>query len=195
MTKKGPRGLRPEEEALWRNVARQTTPLHRKAPPPPPSPQPSPRDATSPPPPPVARPAIQPFEIGARAETRLPVPAKGPDPIRMDARTFGRMSKGRVTPDARIDLHGMTAERARGALTAFLAAAHARGDRLVLVITGKGRGRDAPGPMPPRDGVLRRELPHWVQAPPLSSLVLQTAPAHRTHGGSGAYYVYLRRAR
>ena len=191
MARKGPRGLRPDEKELWGRIARQTSPLHplrQATPPPPPAP---PRAAPAPPPPDP----IQPFEVGSRAQTRMPASAAAPEPVRMDRRTFRRMTKGRLDPDARIDLHGMTAERARAALTAFLLSAHARGDRLVLVITGKGRTRDEPGPMPPREGVLRRELPHWLAAPPLASVVLQRTAAHRRHGGSGAHYVYLRRPR
>ncbi len=82
----------------------------------------------------------------------------------------------------------MTAATAHSALTAFLLRSHGEGKRLVLVITGKGRP-DESG----RVGVLRREVPHWLDRPPLRQLVLQTAPAHQRHGGSGALYVCLRR--
>ncbi|MFG6543173.1 Smr/MutS family protein, partial [Sulfitobacter sp. M22298] len=51
------------------------------------------------------------------------------------------------------------------------------------------------GPIPVRDGVLRHQVPQWLSMPPLSSLVLQVAQAHVSHGGGGAYYVYLRRNR
>jgi DNA-nicking Smr family endonuclease len=112
----------------------------------------------------------------------------------MDAKTFGRLKRGKLAPEARIDLHGMSAERAHAALRMFIADAYARQLRLVLVITGKGR-RDHPDDSPSRRGVLRNELPHWLAQPPLSLMVLQTAPAHIRHGGGGAYYVYLRRRR
>jgi DNA-nicking Smr family endonuclease len=112
----------------------------------------------------------------------------------MDRRRFDTLRRGRMDPEARLDLHGMTAERAHGALTSFILSAHATGLRLVLVITGKGR--------PPeedyfthRHGILRHNVPHWLAAPPLGGRVLQVAPAHRKHGGGGAYYVYLRRQR
>jgi len=63
----------------------------------------------------------------------------------------------------------------------------------VLVITGKGRDDDGPGPIPRRRGVLRHQVPQWLSRPPLGPAVLQVTPAHRKHGGEGALYVYLRR--
>ena len=112
----------------------------------------------------------------------------------MDRRRFEKLRRGRLDPEARIDLHGMTSERAHAALTGFILAAHAEGLRLVLVITGKGRA-DAFAMQPHRHGILRHSLPHWLAAPPLNARILQLAPAHQRHGGAGAFYVYLRRQR
>jgi DNA-nicking Smr family endonuclease len=89
----------------------------------------------------------------------------------------------------------MTAERAHAALIGFVGSAHARGLRLVLVITGKGRAGSDDAPEFRREGVLRQSVPHWLSIPPIRSKILQIAPAHRKHGGGGAYYVYLRRSR
>lgn len=112
----------------------------------------------------------------------------------MDRRRFDTLRRGRMDPEARLDLHGMTAERAHGALTSFILGAHATGLRLVLVITGKGRAPEQEF-FSQRHGILRHNVPHWLAAPPLGVRVLQVAPAHRKHGGGGAYYVYLRRQR
>ena len=65
--------------------------------------------------------------------------------------------------------------------------------RLVLVITGKGKRRDDTGPIPQRVGALRHQVPQWLRLPPLGPAVLQITEAHLKHGGSGAYYVYLRK--
>ena len=116
-------------------------------------------------------------------------------PVQMDKKTFGRMNKGRLQPEARLDLHGMTLDRAHPALVRFVLSNHASGKRLVLVITGKGKARDDGGPIPVRFGVLRHQVPQWLAMPPLSGAVLQITQAHQKHGGSGAYYVYLRRQR
>jgi DNA-nicking Smr family endonuclease len=111
----------------------------------------------------------------------------------MDRRTFQRIKRGKSKPDARIDLHGMTVAVAHPALTSFVLKSHAAGHRLLLVITGKGRGGEDDDPVPVRRGILRQQVPHWLTIPPLASVVLQVEPAHDRHGGSGAFYVYLRR--
>jgi DNA-nicking Smr family endonuclease len=112
----------------------------------------------------------------------------------MDRKRFTRLRKGKMTPDATLDLHGMTADRAKTVLTTFILRARADNLRLVLVITGKGRpGADMLAPH--RVGILRHAVPHWLQSGALAGSVLQVTPAHRSHGGTGAYYVYLRRMR
>lgn len=191
-----PRHLSPEERALWDHVTRQAEPLHRRRDPAPEPPAPS-APASTPAPAPVPR-----FRVGERVDHRrdhdlLPSLAEdmGRALVRMDAKTHGKMKKGRLVPEARIDLHGMTVAEAHPALIAFILTAHAQGRRLVLVITGKGRLRDDLAPMPVRQGVLRHQVPHWLNLPPMSALILQITPAHVTHGGGGAYYVYLRRPR
>ncbi|HEY0649700.1 Smr/MutS family protein, partial [Phenylobacterium sp.] len=84
----------------------------------------------------------------------------------------------------RIDLHGLTQDRARAALEAFLGRAFGEGWRAVLVITGKGvQG----------DGVLKKRVPDWLGAPHLSHIVAGISEAARRHGGEGALYVALKR--
>jgi len=116
-------------------------------------------------------------------------------PVQMDKKAFGKLKRGKLHPEGKLDLHGMTLERAHPALTRFILSAHKQGKRLVLVVTGKGKIRDDGGPIPVRHGVLRHQVPQWLQMPPLSQAVLQVSQAHISHGGGGAYYVYLRRMR
>ena len=116
-------------------------------------------------------------------------------PVQMDKKAFGKLKRGKLHPEGKIDLHGMTLERAHPALTGFILSAHKQGKRLVLVITGKGKIRDDGGPIPVRHGVLRHQVPQWLQMAPLAQVVLQVSQAHISHGGGGAYYVYLRRTR
>ena len=108
---------------------------------------------------------------------------------------FGKMKRGRLEPEGRLDLHGMTLDQAHPALTRFILSAQASGKRLVLVITGKGKSGEDSGPIPRPRGALRREVPLWLGSPPLAQAVLQIAHAHLRHGGEGAIYVYLRRDR
>ncbi|MBI1417230.1 MAG: DNA mismatch repair protein MutS [Limimaricola sp.] len=185
------RRLSAEERALWEHVARQATPLGPRSDKaddkPPFSPDPPP--SVSPPPEPIRS-----FRLGERAQASETRPSQpSPPRLAMDAKAFGKLSRGRLAPEARIDLHGMTLAEAHPELISFILTAHATGRRLVLVITGKGKQRDDEGPMPSRHGVLRRQVPHWLSMPPLSPVILQVSQAHLKHGGAGAYYVYLRR--
>lgn len=119
-----------------------------------------------------------------------------PDPMRMDAKRFGQMRKGKVAPEARLDLHGMTLAEAHAELVPFVLSSWQAGLRLVLVITGKGKPRDERthgGHAAMRHGVLRHHVPHWLSMPPLRTVVLQMTEAHQRHGGEGAIYLYLRR--
>jgi DNA-nicking Smr family endonuclease len=123
---------------------------------------------------------------------RLPVnpPVREPNLVSFDERTRRRLARGLVAIDARIDLHGMRQERAFAALASFLKHAQARGERIVLVITGKGAGAGGEG-----RGVLRQAVPAWLARPDLRELVAGVEQAGRRHGGAGALYVRIRRRR
>ncbi|TNC48171.1 DNA mismatch repair protein MutS [Rubellimicrobium rubrum] len=191
------RRLSPEDRELWDRVKGSAVPLHGPQPIPSPSPRvPDPVSAPSPVP---ASPKVGPFRLGQKVDHRrsndlLPglVEGLGRMPLRMDAGQYGRMTKGKLRPEGRIDLHGMTVAEAHPALASFILGSRASGRRLVLVITGKGRVSDEFAPMPARAGRLRHDVPRWLALAPLSAAVLQVAPAHRRHGGEGALYVYLR---
>ncbi|MCF6303894.1 MAG: Smr/MutS family protein [Rhodobacteraceae bacterium] len=115
-------------------------------------------------------------------------------PQNMDQRTHTKMRKGKLRPEARLDLHGMRAAHAHTELLGFVQRCHSDGKRLVLVITGKGsKSGDEAGIMPSRQGVLRQSLPHWLSAANMRGMILQITPAHIRHGGGGAYYIYLKR--
>jgi len=192
------RHLRPEEEELWRKVTARTERLHGEKPL-------KPEDFVDTPTPKPKR-AKPSFDVTLPAKPTSHV-TTGIDvapsiaqqveahPLQMDKKTFAQMKRGKVRPEAKLDLHGMTLDRAHPALTRFILSSHAQGKRLVLVVTGKGKHRDEGGPIPVRLGVLRHQVPQWLSVPPLSSAVLQVTAAHNRHGGGGAYYVYLRRQR
>jgi len=191
------RRLSPEDRELWERVKGSAVPLHRAQafPAPPPKALPVATPAPAP-----ALPAPLPaFRVGQavdhrRSDNLLPGLAESlaQGPLRMDAGTFGRMRKGKLSPEGRIDLHGMTLAEAHPALISFILGSRAKGRRFVLVITGKGRVTDDFAPMPARAGRLRHDVPRWLSLPPLAGAVLQVTPAHRRHGGEGALYVYLR---
>ena len=194
-------GLSGEDQELWQRVARSVVPLPRSLkhplPTPPPPKAQAPVPAPADPAPPVILPAA--FRVGQSANGRaaqLPsatTPAQhlAAQSLRMDPKTHKRMTKGKLRPEARLDLHGMTLAQAQPELADFILRARGAGMRLVLVITGKGRGEG--GPLPTRPGALRHQVPVWLHHPPLSGAVQQVTAAHHRHGGEGAYYVYLRR--
>ncbi len=102
------------------------------------------------------------------------------------------LARGKEAIDARLDLHGLTQAQAHATLLRFLRTASARDARLVLVITGKG-SRSDDGEH--ERGVLRRQVPHWLGLPEFRDLVVGFDDAHISHGGEGALYVRVRRAR
>ncbi|WP_444460979.1 Smr/MutS family protein [Rhodobacter capsulatus] len=193
--------LSAEDRDLWEKVAATTQAMHRHAPI---SAETEPELAHPPHhPPKKPRFEMKDFRVGQQAPElawRLDLAPSISDqlhrqPIVMDRKTHREMSRGKLEPEARIDLHGMTLSQAHPELTHFLLSAQDRGCRLVLVITGKGKRGLDDGPIPQRQGVLRHQVPQWLRLPPLGAVVMQVTEAHLKHGGSGAYYVYLRRMR
>lgn len=195
--RRGPRTLTEEEHALWRRVAATTDRGTEGGSDAPQSTRKTvDRDVAD---------AVEPVAGKIRPARRLNGstarvaltgaevgPVGRPEPG-LDRRTAIRLRKGAREPDARIDLHGMSAERAHRACLTFLADALVRGMRVVLVITGKGR--DPEDPMARGRGVIRESLPGWLRASPLSRSIVGIYQAHQRHGGAGAYYVYLKRVR
>ena len=181
--------LRPDELDLWQTVARSTKPLHGK-----PAgfhrriePVTAPAASAAPPEP------FAPFRLGEKSRITPAAHPLGTAPLQMDAKAFGKMTRGKLAPEARIDLHGMTLAEAHPELIRFILNAQSAGLRLVLVITGKGKRGADHGPIPQRIGALRRQVPLWLRLAPLAAAVLQVSEAHLKHGGAGAFYVYLRR--
>ena len=138
-------------------------------------------------------PAIRPVSTPKTPVKNLPdagltKPLKVGTATDLDRRTMDRLRKGQLRPDARIDLHGLTASHAYTDLCDFLYRAHVSGQRCVLVITGKGLSREG-------GGVIRRELSTWLNAPNNRSRILAFAQAQPRDGGGGAFYVLLKRRR
>lgn len=132
---------------------------------------------------------------------KLPVAAGALEPSftgGLDRRTEEKFRKGQMAIEGRLDLHGLVLREAEPAVRDFIKAQHAANRRCLLVITGKGQG----GPedtdrawYESAKGQIRRSLKQWLEAPDLKPLILSVAPAQRQHGGSGAFYILLRRKR
>lgn len=190
------RRLSEEERQLWETIAKTAKPL---------KPRPKPKPAVAPDaaavestvsPPAVAPPGKQP----RRAKATPPPSAPVPHPLRpahelshgisigIDKRQAERFRRGQTPIDGRIDLHGRTQQEAHDALRDFISRAHRAGKRCLLVITGKGMTAS-------KTGVLKANVPRWLNEPGLRRHVLAFAFARPEHGGEGALYVLLKRER
>jgi DNA-nicking Smr family endonuclease len=164
-----------QDRSAWAAYARLVRPLPGRALPPLPdipSPPQPPGLVAAPSAPPAARPPAVAVSVGGQ-------------PGGLDSATWTRFRSGKLTPSRTLDLHGRTAQRAYHAVHAFLHAAHVDGVRCVEVITGRGAGETG--------GVLRRELPLWLNQPSLRPIVLAATHPHPSNPGS--VRVLLRRAR
>jgi len=184
-----------EERDLWHRAMRDAEPIRRK--------QRNPVDHTiepSEPPNDSGKPPESADPPSGKAPPRpQPTPPIQPPPKRqppltpgqfadLDRRTADRLRRGQLAIDARLDLHGMTQAAAQDALLGFVSSAAERGQRCLLVITGKGTFSE-------QGGVLRREVPRWLNMAPLRGRIVAVAEAQPRHGGAGALYVLLKRKR
>jgi DNA-nicking Smr family endonuclease len=163
------RSVSDEERALFYEVLRHARPLPGRRPPP--------GKSASPPAEPLRRSAA----AGEPTLPKRPVYAASEAPA-IGGHREAQMRRGRLEPEARIDLHGLTQDEAHRALMRFFGRAHGLDQRVVLVITGK-------------TGVLKAMVPRWLAEIDLASLIAGISPAHIRHGGGGAFYVALRRKR
>jgi DNA-nicking Smr family endonuclease len=178
------RALSREELELWEHVTKQARPLRKR----PRAPKASVEVTEEPP---VAAKPVQALKSPA-INRKIPAAPPAPPPLApLGRRERSHLSRGRKDIDARLDLHGMTQTRAYRALANFLHHVQTNGLTFVLVITGKGR---TVGPESER-GILRRQVPHWLSLPEFRSFVVGFEEAHIGHGGEGALYVRVRRAR
>ncbi|MGA7999418.1 MAG: Smr/MutS family protein [Bradyrhizobium sp.] len=177
------RSLTEEERALWESVAKQIKPLRKK-------PRAAKAEAAEAPAPPKPAASTRPHPPAKIPRPPKPEPPAAPPLAPLGRRERSQLSRGKKQIDARLDLHGMTQTRAHHALSGFLQRAHHDGLTFVLVITGKGKlGAES------ERGVLRRQVPHWLSLPEFRALVVGFEEAHIGHGGEGALYVRIRRAR
>lgn len=174
-----------DEARLWRETMRGTKPLPGRLPDEEPAspllvPEPV---LLAPPPTPLALPRPPRPAPAAAGQPQLD---HGRTPG-VDKNTAERLRKGAMAIEAVIDLHGLTQDMAHATLSRFVITSAERGRRCLLVITGKGSREGA--------GVLRSQVPRWLNEPALRGAVLAFAYAQPKHGGQGALYVLLKRRR
>lgn len=184
MPRLGRRQLTTDEEHLWSLVVRTVRPLrHAKKPATDARHKAGVRDAARSG---QNRATVEP-NVGAALRRAAAAPALSP----IMRKEMQKLARGNAAIDARIDLHGMTQAEAHGALQRLLHRSQAHGAKFVLVITGKGQPNSLRG----ERGVLRRQVPMWLTLPEFRRYVLGFDVAHTGHGGEGALYVRLRKAK
>ncbi|WP_310474868.1 Smr/MutS family protein [Sandarakinorhabdus sp.] len=179
------RRLSAHERALWARVAASVKPLPGKRAPEMPV---AAIAVPAAPAAPKAKPPSRPAPTSALAKPAVPPPKVAkPHPLGapLDGTWDRQISRGRLFPDRVIDLHGHTVVDAHATLSSAILAND--GTRVILVVTGKGR--------PDRPARIRAELMHWLERPDLRSQVASLRAAHPRHGGGGAFYIILRRAK
>lgn len=179
------RRLAPEEAALWERVIASVKPLagHKPAPPPAPvsvatrapvAPRPAPRTMKPAPPPPPPPPRTV-----ARSSNTL------------DGSWDRQLSRGLVSPESAIDLHGHSLSSAYDRLDRGLEQAIAQGDRVLLLVTGKPPRSESERPH--ARGAIRAAVGDWLASSRHAGRIAAVRGAHPRHGGSGALYIVLRR--
>tara|TARA_R110002096_G_scaffold266914_4_gene460663 strand:+ start:646 stop:1242 length:597 start_codon:yes stop_codon:yes gene_type:complete len=154
---------------------------------------------------------LPPRRMVRRLVEEQPIPSDwhmhtAPDPTpTIDRKTKRKLTKGIQDVDRSIDLHGLTQDRAYGLLKSAVEGAVRRGDKTLLVVTGKGGARfsqtglDIPTAYRTRDefdqhgGVLKRMVPIWLNEYELKPFIQSYGPAAKEHGGDGALYILLRK--
>jgi DNA-nicking Smr family endonuclease len=173
------RSLSPDEQALWSRVTATIRPLSR-----------DPKDLPEVEENPVktgVRPDVTPLQS---RRPKAPAPPIRPRPgTTLDGSWDRRLKSGSVEPDRTIDLHGHTLDQAWTSIDKGLEMAIARGDRIVLLITGHAR----PGEPPIQRGRIRAAVHDWLAVSRHASKIAAVRGAHPRHGGGGSLYLVLRR--
>ena len=183
------RALAPEEAALWKRVIATVKPLSSARVPARPAavvdvaPTVVPTEEVK------ARPAAKP----ARPVRPTPPPVPAPPPQTLDGSWDRMLGRGMVAPESSIDLHGHTLASAYDLLDRGLDAAIRRGDRVLLLITGKPPRPESERPH--ARGAIRAAVGDWLAASRHADQIAAIRGAHPRHGGSGALYIVLRRPR
>ena len=191
------RRLSPGEAALWRRLAKTVAPINPSR-----TGEGDRRDAVlegtivnkAPPP------------VRARTSTALHLASHGQPPRfgeggndvgsrTLDATWDRKLAKGLVPPDFTLDLHGHSLDAAHARLDSGITQALAQGARVLLLITGRPRPADDRNARGERRGAIRAKFLDWLAAGPHAGRIAAVRPAHPRHGGAGAVYLVLRRAR
>ena len=112
----------------------------------------------------------------------------------IDKKVYSKLKSGKIVPEETLDLHGMKYEKAYDSVRFCILESFEKGIRLLLIVTGKGQKQFSSKKRFDGDiGILRKSLPNWLKSDELRPIILNVSSAHISHGGSGAYYIYLKK--
>ena len=93
------------------------------------------------------------------------------------------LNKRKIEPDGIIDLHGLKLQEAKLILKNYVFQAYNNDKRNILIITGKGLNKT---------GVLKKEVPIWLNEREIKKILISFENAPRSFGGEGALIIRLK---
>ena len=111
----------------------------------------------------------------------------------IDKNLLKNIKKGRMKIHAVLDLHGKKVKESRSKVFYFIKNNFEANNRLVLIITGKGKRLGVENGWR-GDGVLKKLLPNWLNSISLSKYIVWFDIAPKNQGGEGALIVYIKKS-
>jgi DNA-nicking Smr family endonuclease len=114
-------------------------------------------------------------------------------------KTNKMLERGQIFIDKKIDFHGMILSEAEYEFQKNIIESYKQKKRCLLFVTGKGLHKqknvdDSLNESPKLFyGKIRGAFLKWVKKPEFSKYILSIERASFSHGGDGAFYVYLRK--
>ena len=106
------------------------------------------------------------------------------------------VSSVRTTETKTIDLHGYTLEDANKVINQFITKAYEDGISKLIVVTGKGiHSQNEKDPYVSKDlSILKYSVPEFIEKNDyLMNMIREITDAKIEDGGSGAFYIFLKR--
>ena len=111
----------------------------------------------------------------------------------IDKNLLKNIKKGRMKINAVLDLHGKKVKESKSKVFYFIKNNFEANNRLVLIITGKGKRRGVEEGWK-GDGVLKKLLPDWLNSISLSKYIVWFDIAPKDLGGEGALIIYIKKS-
>ena len=114
----------------------------------------------------------------------------------LDKDLFFKSSNIRRNTEKTIDLHGFSLENANKTIDEFISKCFGEKVSRIIVITGKGlRSKNESNPYVSKDlSILKYSVPEFIESNKnLMKMIKEITDAKIEDGGSGAFYIYLKK--